>query len=203
MAAWRPKVGFAPTLSEGELVTLAVLSVLLGFTSERRWLRHACADMNGMAPYLPGHPDYNRRLRNVRGLVTHMIRMLAPIECGRSPLRADRMGAVRLLRLPLALLLGTTHAPAVRAEQPAYAVRPIRRAKADEREVLLSTPNAAPDVAATHPQQTIIADRRYYGRAFETELTEHGYIHCAQPTRTCSNGPARHCSVLPVPLIAV
>jgi hypothetical protein len=38
LAPWRPPVGIAPTLSDAELVTLAVMSALLGYTSERRWL---------------------------------------------------------------------------------------------------------------------------------------------------------------------
>jgi hypothetical protein len=40
MAPWRPAVGLLPQLSDAELVTLAVLQALLGFTSEARWIRH-------------------------------------------------------------------------------------------------------------------------------------------------------------------
>ena len=36
---WRPRVGIAPKLADAELVTLAVMQALLGFTSEARWLR--------------------------------------------------------------------------------------------------------------------------------------------------------------------
>lgn len=56
LAPWRPKIGIAPILTDAELVTLAVLSALLGYTSERRWLRHARAELTGMFPYLPGGP---------------------------------------------------------------------------------------------------------------------------------------------------
>ena len=38
---WRPANGIAPRISDAELVTLAVLQALLGFTSEARWLRFA------------------------------------------------------------------------------------------------------------------------------------------------------------------
>ena len=38
LAPWRPAVGIAPLLSDAELVTLAVMQALLGFTSEARWL---------------------------------------------------------------------------------------------------------------------------------------------------------------------
>ena len=41
LAPWRPPMGITPKLSDAELVTLAVLQALLGFTSERRWIRHA------------------------------------------------------------------------------------------------------------------------------------------------------------------
>uniref|UniRef100_UPI00300D7E12 IS982 family transposase n=1 Tax=Nonomuraea sp. LPB2021202275-12-8 TaxID=3120159 RepID=UPI00300D7E12 len=192
LAPWRPKVGISPTLSDAELVTLAVLSALLGFTSERRWLRHARAELGVMFPYLPCQSGYNRRLRNACDLVAHMIRMLAadtslwsddvwvadstPIECGRSretARRSDLAGWAEYgycashsryfwgLRLHLLCTLGGL--PVLFA---------LTGAKADEREVLLGMLQAAPDVLAARPQQTIIADRQYYGRAFEGELTE-------------------------------
>jgi len=44
LGPWRPLVGIAPTLSDAEVVTLAVMSALLGYTSERRWLRRAGRD---------------------------------------------------------------------------------------------------------------------------------------------------------------
>ncbi|MET8760440.1 hypothetical protein [Lentzea sp. NPDC004782] len=39
LAPWRPKVGIVPSLTDAELVTLAVMQALLGHTSEARWLR--------------------------------------------------------------------------------------------------------------------------------------------------------------------
>ncbi|OUC97177.1 hypothetical protein CA984_12275 [Streptosporangium minutum] len=45
-------------------------------------------------------------------------------------------------------------------------------AKADERETLLGMLDAAPELMAAHPGQTIIADKNYYGRDFERALTE-------------------------------
>jgi hypothetical protein len=52
------------------------MSMLLGYGSERRWLRYARAHLAGMFPYLPGQSGYNKRLRAVSGLVEHMIGML-------------------------------------------------------------------------------------------------------------------------------
>jgi hypothetical protein len=66
----RPAIGIAPRLSDAELVTLAVLQALRGFTSERRWLRHAHARLRHLFPYLPKQPGYNKRLRKAAALVT-------------------------------------------------------------------------------------------------------------------------------------
>jgi hypothetical protein len=53
LAPWRPKVGIKPRLTDAELVTLAVMQALLGFTSEARWLRHARAHLGHLFRYLP------------------------------------------------------------------------------------------------------------------------------------------------------
>jgi hypothetical protein len=97
---WRPAIGIAPRISDAELVTLAVLQALLGFTSEARWLRFADQRLRPWFPYLPQQPGYNKRLRRLSGTVTWLIRQLAvdtsvwaddvwvvdstPIECARS-----------------------------------------------------------------------------------------------------------------------
>ncbi|WP_031165906.1 IS982 family transposase [Streptosporangium roseum] len=192
LAPWRPKVGIAPTLSDAELVTPAVMSALLGFVSERRWVRHARAELTGMFPYLPGQSGYGKRLRKASGLVLHMIRVLAadtslwsddvwvvdstPVECGRSRETARR-GALAGwaeygycashsryfwgLRLHLLCTLGGLPV--------AFA---LTGAKADEREILLGMVDDDPELMAGHPGQTIIADRGYYGRAFERAVAE-------------------------------
>ncbi|MGH9046256.1 MAG: IS982 family transposase, partial [Acidimicrobiales bacterium] len=56
---WRPKVGIAPKLSDAELVTMAVVQALLGFTSEARFLRHAAKHLRSWFPYVPGQSGYN------------------------------------------------------------------------------------------------------------------------------------------------
>ena len=50
LAPWRPAVGIEPALSDAELVTLAVMQALLGFTSEARWLRHARQHLRHLFP---------------------------------------------------------------------------------------------------------------------------------------------------------
>ena len=70
---WRPCVGIAPRISDAELVTLAVMQALLGFTSERRWLRHVTANLPGMFPCLPAQPGYNKRLRKLAEVMQTVI----------------------------------------------------------------------------------------------------------------------------------
>ena len=43
----RPKVGITPKTSDAEMLTLAVMQALLGFTSETRWLRYARENLFG------------------------------------------------------------------------------------------------------------------------------------------------------------
>ncbi|GIH73569.1 IS982 family transposase [Sphaerimonospora thailandensis] len=192
LAPWRPKVGIAPTLSDAELVTLAVMSALLGFTSERHWLRYARTHLTGMFPYLPGQSGYNKRLRKASTLLKHMIRMLAtdtglwsddvwvvdstPVECGRSRETAKRSALAGWAEygycashsryfwgLRLHLLCTLGGLPIAFA---------LTGAKADERETLQGMLDDAPELLAGHPRQTIIGDKNYYGREFEQNLTD-------------------------------
>ena len=45
-------------------------------------------------------------------------------------------------------------------------------AKADEREVLLGMLDADPNLVAAHPNQKLMADKNYYGKAFEGALAD-------------------------------
>lgn len=73
----RPEVGFAPKISDAELITLAVMQALAGITSERRWLRHAHTHLSGLFHYLPGQPGYNKRLRKLAPTMRWLIGRLA------------------------------------------------------------------------------------------------------------------------------
>ena len=188
IAPLRPSVGIAPQFSDAELVTLAVLQALLGFTSEARWIRHARAHMRHLFPYLPQQPGHNKRLRAARGLIRHCARALAagtslwtddvwvvdstPVECARSRetvKRSDLAGWAQygycashsrwFWGLRLHLLC-TLHGLPV-----GFA---LTGAKADERQVLLGI--LADDDLAWRAGQVIIGDKNYYGRDFEREL---------------------------------
>jgi hypothetical protein len=69
--------GRRPKLSDAELVCLAVAQVLLGISSERRWLRFARTRLGHLFPYLLSASAYNRRLRRAASLITLAIRDLA------------------------------------------------------------------------------------------------------------------------------
>lgn len=191
MAPMRPKVGFAPTFSDAELVTLAVMSALMGFVSERRWLRYASANLQHLFPYLPQQSGYNRRLRAASVLVLHMIRHLAadtslwsddvwvvdstPVECGRSRetvKRSDLAGWAEygycashsryFWGLRLHLVCTLGGLPIMFG---------LTGAKADERETLLGMLDRDIALASARPGQTIIGDKNYFGADFEKQMT--------------------------------
>jgi Transposase DDE domain len=200
-APCRPVAGIGPRISDAELVTLAVMQALLGFTSEARWLRYARTHLGRMFPYLPQQPGYNKRLRALAATMAWLITVLArdtslwsddvwvadstPVECGRSretTRRSDLAGWAEygycashsrwFWGLRLHLLTTLHGLPAGFA---------LTGAKADERHVLLDI-LADPALTAGRGGQVIIADKHYYGRDFEATLAEGG-IRLLRPAR--------------------
>ena len=192
LAPVRPAAGTPLTLSDAELLTMTVMSALLGFTSERRWLRYADKELAGMFPRTIGQSGWNKRVRKAFFLFIRVIRMLAmdtslwsddvwvvdstPVQCGCSRETARRSDAAGWAEygycashsryfwgLRLHLVCTLTGLPVMFA---------LAGAKADERETLLGMLGAARDVTAAHPGQVIIGDKNYFGRAFEAELAE-------------------------------
>lgn len=197
----RPKVGIEPKISDAELVTLAVMSALLGHTSEARWLRFARAHLNALFPYLPQQPGYNKRLRNLTATIGWLITRLGrdtslwsddvwladstPVECGRSRETAKRSELAGFAEygycashsryfwgLRLHLLCTPGGLPVGFA---------LTGAKADERHTLLNIVTADPELAGRH-RQLLIADKNYYGREFEAALPRLG-ITLLRPAR--------------------
>ena len=193
-APWRPVAGISPQTSDAELMTLAVMQALLGFTSEARWLRHARAHLRGLFPRLPQQPGYNKRLRRLAATMAWLIAVLArdtslwsddvwvadstPVECGRSretTRRSDLAGWAQygycashsryFWGLRLHLLTTLHGLPAGFA---------LTGAKADERQVLLDI-LGDPAISAGRAGQAIIADKNYYGREFEAALATEGF----------------------------
>jgi hypothetical protein len=202
LAPWRPRVGLAPRLSDAELVTLAVMQALLGFTSEARWLRYARTHLRSLFPYLPQQPGYNKRLRAAANLIRQVIRVLAtdttwwtddvwvvdstPVECGRSRETAKRSDLAGWAEygycashtryfwgLRLHLVCTLHGLPITFA---------LTGAKADERDTLLGMLTADTDLVTARAGQTLIGDKNYFGAQFEAALTETG-ITLLRPTR--------------------
>jgi Transposase DDE domain len=204
---WRPRVGMVPKLSDAELVTLAVLAGLLGYTSEARWLRFAGSHLRHLFRYLPEQSGYNKRLRRLVDTIGWLIGALArdtslwsddvwvadstPIECGRSRETAKRSDLAGFAEYGYCAshsryfwglrlhLLCTLHGLPV-----GFA---LTGAKADERHTLLQIIGADPDLSG-RAGQTLIADKNYYGRDFEATLPQFG-ISLLRPAR--KGEPAR------------
>ena len=186
----RPTVGIAPRLSDAELVTLAVISALLGFDSERRFVRWAKQHLGPWFPYVPNHEGYNKRLRRSAQMICHIIERLVrecpsftddvwlvdstPVECGRSrdtARRSDLAGwaeygySASHSRWFWGLRL---HVIATPAGLPV--MFSLTGAKADEREICIDMIDRAGLAAA----RTLIADKGYRSAAFEAQLAQRG-----------------------------
>jgi hypothetical protein len=192
---WRPRVGIAPKITDAELVTLAVMAVLLGFTSETRWLRFARAHPRHLFRYLPEQPGYNKRLRKLAATIGWLIGALArdttlwsddvwvadstPIECGRSRETAKRSDLAGFAEYGYCAshsryfwglrlhLLCTLHGLPV-----GFA---LTGAKADDTllHIIDGVLTGDPDLSG-RAGQTLIADKNYYGRDFEATLPQLG-----------------------------
>ena len=194
LVPWRPEAGIEPQLSDAELVTLAVMQALLGYTSEARWLRHARKHLRDLFPYLPQQPGYNKRLRKTAGTIGVLIGVLArdtslwtgdvravdstPVECGRSRETARRSELAGWAEYGYCAshsryfwglrlhLLATLHGLPVGVA--------LTGAKADERRVLLGILAADPQLTSDRQDQILIGDKNYFGSGFEAELATAG-----------------------------
>ena len=196
----RPAVGIAPQLSDAELITLAVIQALLGFTSEARFIRHARTHLTALFPYLPQRPAYNKRLRRAAPTMQHIIDVIArdcpswhddlwlvdstPVECGRSRetvKRSDMAGYAAygycashsrwFWGLRLHLIATPSGLPI------AYA---LTSAKTDERDTALAMLELD-DALTGRSGQILMADKGYRSTSFETELNTRG-VTLIRPT---------------------
>ena len=144
----RPRIGLQPRISDAEILTLAVMQALPGYPSERRWLRYARTHLLAMFPTLPGQSGYHKRLRKLTDTMAWLVRVLGaqtgiadddvwvvdstPIECARSRETVKRsdlawVGRLRLLRLTLTVLLGSSAAPGLHPARTTHRVGVDRR----------------------------------------------------------------------------
>jgi hypothetical protein len=202
----RPRVGIAPKITDAELLTLAVLQALLGYPSERRWLRFARRHLLTMFPTLPGQSGYNKRLRKLADTMAWLTGVLAadtslgtddvwlvdstPVECGRSRETAKRSDLAGWAEYGYCAshsrffwglrlhLVCTVHGLPV-----GWA---LTGAKADERavlaDILATTPTLGTLAGASSARQLLIGDKNYFGKTFETDLAAAG-VDLLRPTR--------------------
>ena len=194
--------GRPPKLSHAELLCLAVMQAMLGFTSEARWLRHAREHLGHLFPFLPLQSGYNKRLRAAFPQIKRLIRVLArdtdywndtvwitdstPVECGRSRptvLRSDLAGFANYgycashSRFFWGLRLYLVCTPAG---------MPILWALADpkigEREVLAAMLEVDAELIKTRQGLLLISDKGFASRPLEESLSQQG-ITLLRPSR--------------------
>jgi Transposase DDE domain len=203
----RPKIGIAPKLNDAELLTLAVIQALLGFTSEERFIRYAHSHLSPWFSYIPQRPAYNKRLRAAGNMMQHVIDVIArkcpsyadtlwlvdstPVECGRSRETAKRSDMVGYASygycashsryfwgLRLHLIATTSGLPV------AYA---LTNAKTDERETALAMIHLNPGLR-DRTGQVLMGDKGYRSVSFEAELNDANIV-LIRPTVKTENKP--------------
>ena len=202
LAPYRPEGSMTPTVSDAELLAMAVMSALLGFRSERRWLRYSRGHLRGMFPRQLGQSGYNKRIRKMIPLLTMVIRRLGmdtslwtddvwvvdstPVQCGCSRETVKRSDVAGLAQygycashsrffwgLRLHLVCTLHGLPVMFA---------IAGAKADERETLLDMLAVDAGLVDARPGQTLIGDKNYFGREFE-RLVADSHLALLRPVR--------------------
>ena len=181
-----------------------MLQSLLGFTLQRHdSLRYANTHLRGLFPYLPTQSGYNKRIRaaigTLRAVIAHLVARTSsvsddvwvvdstPVESGRSretAKRSDLAGWARSrpLRFAFALRLGAAPAPGVHAVGSAGGVRAGRRQGRRTRCPVFGMLDADPNLVAAHPNQKLMADKNYYGKAFEGALAD-AEVELLRPAR--------------------
>ena len=199
----RPEIGTPVQLSDAELITLAMIQALQGFTSEAKFIRHAHNELRHLFPYICDRPGYNKRLRAAGNMMQHVIAYLAracpsytddlwladstPVECGRSRetvKRSDMAGYASygycashsrfFWGLRLHLITTPSGLPI------AYS---LTSANTGERDTALAMIHLDP--ALTHrPGQIMMTDKGYRSTIFEAELNTAGITQIRPATKT-------------------
>jgi Transposase DDE domain len=206
----RPGPGRKPKLSDAELVCLAVAQVLLGFDSERRWLRFAGQRLGHLFPYLPTPSAYNRRLRRAAALVAVALGDLAV----RAPSWWDQLRLVDSTPVPCAASRETVKRSALAGVAGYGYCKSHHRWFWGLRLYVLATPEGLPaawclatpklgerEVVAAmldherprlRPGLVILADKGFAGRDFEQLVATYG-ASLLRPDR--ADEPRRHGSL--------
>jgi hypothetical protein len=184
--------GHPPKLADSELICLAVAQVLLGYHSERRWLRAVADRLGHLFPYVCGQAAYNRRRRRAAPLVAAISSALAvaspswcdqwrlldatPLPCGasrqtvkRSDLAGwagygyDRSHSRFSWGLKLYLLACPDGMPVAWC---------LANPKLGEREVAEGLLDRAAHQQVLRPGMVVLADKGFAGRAFAQTVAD-------------------------------
>jgi hypothetical protein len=202
--------GRRPKLSDAELVCLAVAQVLLGCSSERRWLRLVGQRLGHLFPYLPTPSAYNRRLRRAGPLVALAINDLAV----HTPSFCDQLRLVDSTPVPCAASRETVKRSALAGVAGYGYCKSHHRYFWGFRLYVLAGPDGLPmawclaspklgerEVVAAlldherhrlRPGLVILADKGFAGREFEQLVAGYGAV-LLRPDRT--DEPCRHGSL--------
>jgi hypothetical protein len=202
--------GRKPRLSDAELVCLAVAQVLLGFDTERRWLRFAGRRLGHLFSYLPTPSAYNRRLRRAAVLVALALRDLA----ARAPSWWDELRLVDSTPVPCAASRETVKRSALAGQAGYGYCKSHHRYFWGFRLYVLAAPDGLPvawclatpklgerEVVAAlldhergrlRPGLVLLADKGFAGQEFEQLVAAHGAT-LVRPDR--ADEPCRHGSL--------
>ena len=193
--------GRRPLLTPAELVCLAVMQVLLRFSSERHWLRYARKHLRGMFPYIPDQDGYNKRMRKAGPLLATVMRHLAT----RSPSWWDQLRLIDSTPVPCASSRETVKRSDLAGEAGygycashsryfwgfrLYLVATpdgmpviwgLANPKLGEREVMAALLQA--DHHLVRAGQVLLGDKGFAGKDFDQFITDQLGAHLARPDR--------------------
>jgi Transposase DDE domain len=186
--------GRRPKLSDAELVCLAVAQVLLGYGSERRWLRFAGQRLGHLFPYLPTASADNRRLRRAAPVVALAIQNLA----AHTPSWCDQLRLVDSTPVPCAASRQTVKRSALAGHAGYGYCKSHHRFFWGFRLDVLAAPDGLPiawclasptlgerEVVAAlldherhrlRPGLVLLADKGFAGQEFEQLVAAHGAV---------------------------